>query len=127
MSRIDGAAGPSPVTGGWNKSTDNQVATVQVGENKLSDVAKRLNVDANQLQQANPHIANSANLKAGQEIRLPQYQASQTQGLDDDDGGVDNPASESELPRAPIGDPLAKSAMQSQFEGSRSAKEAKEL
>jgi hypothetical protein len=126
MPRIDGGPGPSPVTDGWNKSTGNQVATVQIGESKLSDVAKRLNVDANSLQQANPHIADPAKLQVGQEIRLPQYQASQNQQQDDDQG-VENEASESDLPCAPIGDSLAKSALQAQFEGSSHPKETREL
>jgi bacteriocin-like protein len=126
MPRIEGSAGPSPVSDSYSKSTDNQVATVQVGENKLSDIAKRLNVDAKGLQQANPHISDSTNLKVGQEINLPQNQASEApEKKDNDGGGVESQASE--LPHAPIGDPLAKNFMEAKLEGTSKQKEAREL
>lgn len=48
-----------------------QPATVQLGEQTLGQVAGRLGVDPNLLQQANPHITDPANLKVGQEIQLP--------------------------------------------------------
>ena len=44
MPRIDGSAGPIPVSGSPT-SIGKSVATVQLGESKLSEVAQRLGVD----------------------------------------------------------------------------------
>jgi len=50
---------------------DSNVATVQDGEHTLAQVAERLGVNADDLQSANPQIADPLRLTAGQEIRLP--------------------------------------------------------
>lgn len=85
-------------------SGDSSVATVRQGETKLSEVATRLGADHGALLQANPNLSPSTRLKAGQEIRLAQGQASPAV--------VDQLPAKSGLPSAPMGDPLAKSAMQ---------------
>ena len=117
MSNVGRAGGPLPIP---YPSTDNQVTTVQVGENNLSDVAKRLGVDPKDLQDANPQIP--ATLKTGQEINLPQGQRSEGahHGPErDDDNKTTQP------PFSPIGDPLAKGFYQSKLDGA--AKQQKEF
>jgi LysM domain len=114
MSRIEGGAGPVPVGNPGTKSTDSSVATVQVGESKLSDVAQRLSIDAKSLQTANPQISDTAKLKVGQELHLPQFQPSQTQTTDDG-ANLQSEVSQSGPPRLPMGDPLAKNAMQARL------------
>jgi hypothetical protein len=90
------------------------VATVQFGETKLPEVARRLSVDLDSLLRANPQISDLANLKAGQEIRLPQVRTSQTP-VGDSEQASGNQASASDLPRAPVGDPVASTLGQSRF------------
>ncbi len=114
MPRIDGAAGPIPVGTIGTKTTDNPAATVQVGESKLSEVAQRLGVDADSLQNANPQISDPAKLKVGQEIHLPQFQPSQM-FKENDQAGLQSPGSPSGLPRAPIGDALTKNVVQARL------------
>jgi hypothetical protein len=72
-------------------------------------------VEVKGLQQANPHILDATNLKVGQEIRLPQNQGSQTLKQDDDESAGHELKGESNLPRSPIGDSLAQTAMQSRL------------
>ena len=113
MPRIDGSAGSIPVGSIGSKASDNSAATVQMGESKLSEVAQRLGVDANSLQNANPQITDPMKLKVGQEVNLPPLQA---QTLKEQDGPALQPASsQSGLPPAPLGDPLAKNAMQARL------------
>jgi hypothetical protein len=114
MPRIDGAAGPIPVGTTGTKTTDNPAATVQVGESKLSEVAQRLGIDTNSLQNANPQISDPAKLKVGQEINLPQFQPLQTL-KQNDEAGLQSQGSQSGLPRAPIGDGLTKNVMQARL------------
>src|SRR5579871_4796786 len=84
-------------------------ATVQVGENNLSQVAQRLGIDLDSLQQANPLLVEGS-VKPGQNINLPDISATQApQSLP-----VTN--SRSGLPPAPLGDPMAKLFVQSQLD-----------
>ena len=114
MSEISRAGGPLPVRDTFAQAPQDQVATVQVGESKLSDVAKRLGLDHQELQKANPQISD-ANLKAGQEIRLPQNPAAQgsEQAEGDDDETVDHPVSQ-------LGDPMTKNFVQAKLEDAAS-------
>src|SRR5437763_1089296 len=48
-----------------------QLATVQIGEKTLDQVARRLNLDPDALLLANPQIKDPYNLKVGQDISLP--------------------------------------------------------
>jgi hypothetical protein len=114
MSEISRAGGPLPVRDTFAQAPQDQVATVQVGESKLSDVAKRLGLDHQELQKANPQISD-ANLKAGQEIRLPQNPAAQgsEQAEGDDDETVDHPVSQ-------LGDPMTKNFVQARLEDAAS-------
>lgn len=123
MHQIRGSVGPSPISDTATQHSDGQTTTVQAGESKLSDVAKRFNIDANALQQANPNI--SDNLKVGQQINLPQGPAAQAH-QDDDDDTVDSPPS-SELPPTPLGDPMAKNFMQAKLDASGKGKQTGEL
>lgn len=123
MHQIRGSVGPSPISDTATQPSDGQTTTVQAGESKLSDVAKRLNTDANALQQANPNI--SDDLKVGQQINLPQGPAAQAH-QDDDDDTVDSPPS-SELPPTPLGDPMAKNFMQDKLDASGTGKQTGEL
>ncbi len=116
MPRIDGSAGPIPVSSS-STSSNKCVATVQLGESKLSEVAQRLGVDQDSLHKANPHIADPANLKVGQELNLPQFQAAQTLKLNDE-RGLQSQSSQSSLPQPPLGDSLEKSAMQARLSAS---------
>jgi len=52
------------------------VATVQLGENNLDDVASRLKMKPEELLLANPHLQDPNKLVVGQEIRLPASQLS---------------------------------------------------
>jgi hypothetical protein len=112
MPRIDGAAGPIPVGTIGTKTADNPAATVQVGESKLSEVAQRLGVDTNSLQNANPQISDPAKLKVGQEIHLPQPSQTLKQN---DEAGLQSQGSQSGRPHAPIGDALTKNVMQARL------------
>ena len=71
MARIDGNPGFVSPFDLPDHSANQSSETVLVGESKLSDVAQRLGVDVQSLIQANPHLGETAALKAGQDIRLP--------------------------------------------------------
>jgi bacteriocin-like protein len=113
------------VTGSYSKPNDNQTTTVKVGEHNLPDVAKRLNVDSQTLQQANPNLSASDNLKVGQEICLPQGPKTEGHRQGDDDT-ADSPPS-SDRPRTPLGDPMAKNIMQQKLEQTGKDEGTKEL
>jgi hypothetical protein len=113
MPRINGAVGPIPVGTIGTKSTDNPAATVQVGESQLSEVAQRLGIDTNSLQNANPQISDPAKLKVGQEIYLPQFQSQTLK--QNDEAGLQSQGLQSGSPRAPIGDALTKNVMQARL------------
>ena len=110
MPRVDRSA-PASLSDVGARSSNSPVATVRLGETKLSDIARRLGVDPNALRQANPNISDSTRLKAGQEIRLAQIQAPQAQASELAPVGGGRPAA-SGLAPAPLGDPMAKSAME---------------
>ena len=66
--RVDG-----PGSAAWDTGpvSNAPVATVQLGENNIDDVASRLKMDPEQILLANPHIQDPSKLLVGQEIRLP--------------------------------------------------------
>jgi LysM repeat protein len=113
MSSINGPSGVSSAPGGWADSSAGPGATVQVGEATLADVAKRLGIEPTALAAANPQLADPANLKPGQEIRLPQLASPSTQA--DSQEPASSPTS---LPAAPVGDPLASTIAQGALLGS---------
>jgi len=70
---IDSVGGPGAAGFGSLDPAHQPAATVQLGENPLSDVAQRLGGEKDALLQANPHIKDHhQKLTAGQEIFLPQ-------------------------------------------------------
>ncbi len=77
MARVDNAAGTSAASDLAGASTANVVATVQVGETDLSQVAQRLGLDLASLLEANPNLANGAKLQAGQDVCLQGVKSSQ--------------------------------------------------
>lgn len=129
MSDVSRAGGPIPIGNNDSQSDDKSVTTVQVGENKLSDVAGRLGVHPQDLQKANPQFSDTTVLKAGQEIKLLQNQGPQdpTAETDGDDDGVSDQNSPSSS--SPLGDPLVKGFIQSKLEeaGKQTEFSAKDL
>jgi len=121
MSDIGRAGGPSPINS-YPQSTDNNATTVQVGENNLSDVAKRLGVDPDDLQKANPQFSSTSALKTGQEISLPQNQSSQgpQQSRERDDDKATQP------PSSRIGDPMVKDFIKSKLDSAGKEKDLSE-
>jgi hypothetical protein len=117
MPRIDSSAGSIPVSGS-STSIGKSVATVQLGESKLSEVAQRLGVDPHSLHNANPQVADANKLKVGQELNLPDFQPAQNLKQNDADSSLQSQSSQSGLPRAPLGDSLAKNAMQARLSAS---------
>jgi LysM domain len=88
------------------------VATVQVGESELSQVAKRLGEDPARLAAANPQISDPTKLMVGQDIHLPQSQGPavveehfETHSLDQ------TPVTHFDPP--PAGDPLVRNFIES--------------
>ena len=75
--RIDGS-GPAGAYSFGADSTDAPTATVRFGENTLAQVAQRLGLDPDALQQANPKITDPSKLTIGQELRLPVCQSPAT-------------------------------------------------
>ncbi|HMK23496.1 MAG TPA: LysM domain-containing protein [Terriglobales bacterium] len=128
---IDGQPGPSTSQqdevnlesfnfGASQPASVSHPATVQLGETSMGQVAGRLGVDENLLQQANPHIKNPDDLKAGQEIYLPTQQAPTEQGS----GGTGAPAAHhhhqhhhQELPNAPLGSSIEAGMMKAKLDG----------
>jgi hypothetical protein len=94
--------------------TDSLVATVRLGETSLSDVSKRLGIDKDSLQQANPQISDPSSLKVGQQVFLPVGHGSKSP--QENDSGADhlppNPLLQSGQPVLSKGDPLAKAMVQ---------------
>jgi LysM repeat protein len=121
MSDIGRAGGPLPINN-YPQSTDNHTTTVQVGENNLSDVAKRLGADPDDLQKANPQLGSNSVLKAGQDINLPQNQSSQgpQESRERDHDRATQP------PSSPIGDPMVKDFFKSKLDGAGKEKELSE-
>lgn len=117
MPRIDGSAGPIPVSGS-STSIGKSVATVQLGESKLSEVARRLGVDPDSLHNVNPQVADANKLKVGQELNLPELQPAQNLKQNDAESSMQSQSSQFSLPRAPLGDAVAKNAMQARLSAS---------
>ncbi|HWR53329.1 MAG TPA: LysM domain-containing protein [Bryobacteraceae bacterium] len=71
---MDGVTGPKGYGAAEFSSelANRSTHTVRQGETSLAEVAKRLGLPFDSLQQANPQIGPAATLKAGQEIHLPQ-------------------------------------------------------
>ena len=87
------------------------VATVQVGETDLSQVAKRLGEDPARLAAANPQIADPTKLMVGQDIHLPQSQGPAVPEKNPDTHLPDQtPVTHLDPP--PAGDPLVRSFIQ---------------
>ena len=116
MPRIEGGAGPIPVSSG-STSGGKPVTTVQLGESKLSEVAQRLGIESDSLHNANPQVGDPNQLKVGQELNLPPFQGAQTL-KQSDESSLQSQSSQSGLPRAPVGDVLAKHAMQARLSAS---------
>jgi LysM domain len=88
------------------------VATVQVGESDLSQVAKRLGQDPTSLAAANPQISDPTKLTVGQDINLPQNHSPAVPVANSEIGALgQSPTTHSDP--APAGDPLVKSFIQS--------------
>lgn len=66
--RIEGSSAPEAL---GDQFQDASTITVQIGETSLSQIAARLGIPAKDLQNANPHIAETDELSAGLELRLP--------------------------------------------------------
>ncbi len=96
-----------------SSSNDAAVATVQSGESDISQVANRLGYDVGCLLQANPQITDTAKLQPGQDIYLPSSTASSTPSKLE--VVVENPL-QSNLPVAPMGDPLTRNIVRSMFD-----------
>jgi LysM repeat protein len=90
--------------------------TVQLGESNLNQVANRLGVDTNDLLAANPQIQDPSKLKVGQDIHLPNQGKANSKG-EADDGSLPAKGASQDLPKAPLGDSLAASAMKAQLGG----------
>lgn len=119
MSDISRAGGPFAPLDTQSQVHDNQTTTAQLGENNLSDVAKRLGLDSHDLQTANPTITGA--LKTGQEIHLPQNLASQGPGQASSGDSAGSPSLPPSTPR--FDDPLAKGFIQSKLDGGAIPKE----
>ena len=87
------------------------VETVQLGESRLSDVAKRLGSDLDSLLKANPQITNLQQLMPGQLINLPKNASAVPPG----DAGQNTAVGLASGPKTPVGDPLAASAMKARM------------
>jgi hypothetical protein len=85
--------------------------TVQLGESRLSDVAKRLGLDLGSLLKANPQITNLQQLMPGQLINLPKNANAVPPG----DAGQSTAVGPASGPKTPVGDPLAASAMKARM------------
>ncbi len=60
-----------PISGDWSGQDRDATTVVRAGESNLGQVAVRLGIPAQDLQKANPEIADSDELSPGEEIRLP--------------------------------------------------------
>jgi hypothetical protein len=100
----------SPTFGYDTEIDGDTVVLVQIGENEIKHVAKRLNVDPGALLMANPQINNPSSLSVGQEVRVPERR------LPAADQQTESGAPQSLLSPAPMGDPLAKSAVQANLQ-----------
>ena len=76
--------GGNALAADWEGSPDPNVAQVRPGES-LSQIAARLGISPEDLQKANPQIADPNSLTAGSEIRIPAH----TQSLTDSGGSAE--------------------------------------
>jgi tetratricopeptide (TPR) repeat protein len=106
---VNGVGSPSFASEGVGTSTGTSVATVQLGENNLTQVAQRLGIDLNSLIGANPQLANGTSVKPGQDILLPRLAATPTAAPAGTASGI-----RSDLP---VGDPMSKMFVQAQLDG----------
>ncbi len=105
-----GSSRVSPTFGYDTEVDGDTVILVQIGENEIKHVAKRLNVDPGALLMANPQIKNPSGLVVGQELRVPERRLP----LASQHTEAESP--QSSLSPAPMGDPLAKSAVQADLQ-----------
>jgi LysM repeat protein len=106
--RIDGTS-PAGAYNYGSDSPDAPTATVRLGETSLAQVAQRLGLDPNALQQANPKITDPSKLTVGQELRLPVSAAPPSTDSE--------PAQPPSLISGPAPDPMAKVMAQMQLGG----------
>ncbi|HMK22698.1 MAG TPA: LysM domain-containing protein [Terriglobales bacterium] len=114
--KIDGLKGEAAD----NRHPDSiETTTVKVGENSLSQVADRLGVNHDQLLSANPQIKDPRYLQVGQEVHLPPHPNPKN-----DAGFSDPPAAihAKDLPKAPLGDPVAASLVKESLLVAKSAR-----
>lgn len=130
---VDGRSGPSTSKAGAIDilsnapgSAQTQPATVQLGEQTMGQVASRLGIPLDQLQQANPNITDPSNLKAGQEIQLPSNTNPPSQQSEQTEGAHHhhhhhhhNP----ELPNAPLGSSIEASMTKAKLDAMSGKKE----
>jgi LysM repeat protein len=113
MAAIDGPVGSKATRFDVTRQpSEEQLATVQPAENTLADIAKRLGQNLKALLQANQHIADPNNLKAGQDIRLPHTPAT-LEARTVPDPEVAAPVT---LARPRLDDPLAKTMAKLQWQ-----------
>lgn len=111
--KLGSTIGPAPAFD-FDHGSERPVATVQLGETSLSDIARRLGIDKDGLQQANPQISNPTSLKVGQQVQLPPRHTSPAP-IESDAGPQilpSNSVSQSGPPVLAKGDPLAKASAQ---------------
>jgi LysM domain-containing protein len=106
--RIDGS-NPTGLNTFGADSSDAPTATVRLGETSLAQVAQRLGLDPDALQQANPKIVDPSKLTVGQELRLPL-------SMKPPSSVSDSATSPSSIP-GPPSDPMAKVMAQMQLGG----------
>jgi hypothetical protein len=106
--RIDGTSPASTYNYG-SDATDAPTATVRLGETSLAQVAQRLGLDPDALQQANPKITDPSKLMVGQELRLPVCASPAAT----DSGSAASPS----LSPGPASDPMAKVMAKMQLGG----------
>jgi hypothetical protein len=106
MSGVKGAGGPSCVASSGPDPFD-RVATVRKGETTLKQVAERLGLTEEALRKANPHIKNPNELKAGQDICLPEGTRAPAPPAPQEKTarpGPNNPDGGPKLPKGRVGD-----------------------
>ena len=110
--RVDSS---TPSIYGRGAQADQSTDLVQPGETRLSDVAERLGIDVNSLLQANPQIKDPNSLTPGQEVHLPPPPPPVP--LRDPDQSSQPTMNKVAGPKAPVGDPVAASAMKAVLRG----------
>src|SRR5690242_18601015 len=111
MHLIDGTIGVGALPGNLPAGEQRVCATVQVGESSISQVAQRLGCDPTSLLHANPHLTDPADLKAGQELNLPDLHPAEIIA----EGNAAENKPEANLAPSPVGDPLASTVTQARL------------